>query len=97
MVPMPIRLTGTALHGTVVCGTTITLAEAARRYRTRDGRRVDPATIARWIFRGIRLANGERLRLGAIRRSGRLETSPELFDRFLAAQAPVAASDRTEG
>src|SRR4051794_26101757 len=96
MAPTPTNRTETARPGAVASKTTMTLAEAARRCRTRGGRGVDPATVARWIFRGIRLASGDRLRLGAVRRSGRLETSPELLDRFFAAQATVAACNGTE-
>jgi hypothetical protein len=84
-----------ALPPTVRCATSITLAEAARRCRAPSGRPVHPATLARWIFRGIKLANGNRLRLGAFRRSGQWFTSPELLECFLAAK--TFARNWTEG
>jgi hypothetical protein len=96
MAPTPTSLTESALPRSVVFEPTITLAEAARCCRTANGRPVHPATIARWIFRGVRQANGKRLRLAAVQRSGRWVTDLESLNRFVAAQTLVAAPN-TEG
>jgi hypothetical protein len=46
----------------------------------------DPATVNRWITRGIVLKNGQRLKLEACRVGGRWLTSTEALFRFIEAQ-----------
>jgi hypothetical protein len=48
-------------------------------------RPVDRATVARWIARGLRTADGRRVRLAAERLGGRLVVTREALDEFLAA------------
>jgi hypothetical protein len=63
--------------------TTISLSQAARRLPSfRNDRPVSPATIWRWDSEGVRLPNGTRLRLEAVRLGGRWITSVESLTRF---------------
>jgi hypothetical protein len=68
------------------------LAQAAKllpRYR-RD-RPVSPSTLFRWIHDGVRLKNGERLRLEAVRISGKFVTTQQALSRFLDQQSTDTA------
>lgn len=52
----------------------------------RRGRPVSPSCVWRWFRSGVRLANGEVVRLEAIKVAGRHLTSIEAVQRFIAAQ-----------
>lgn len=68
---------------------TISLAAAARMLPPgRRGRPVNLSTILRWVLDGVRLPNGARIRLEAIRLGGRWITSVEAMERFAARQTP---------
>lgn len=67
----------------------LSLPQAARRFPSyRLGRPVNPATIWRWVTAGVKLPGGRRVKLGAVRLSGRWLTSVEAIERFIAAQTP---------
>jgi hypothetical protein len=70
--------------------TLLSLADAARRCpRGRNGARVSPSTVLRWILNGVKpIAGGERIRLGGARLGGRWITSVEAIQRFHNAQTP---------
>jgi hypothetical protein len=66
----------------------ITLAQAAARYPGHRGAvRLHPATITRWILRGVRALDGQRVRLEAVRVGCRWLTSEAALARFAAALA----------
>jgi hypothetical protein len=72
----------------------LSLPQAARRFPPfRQGRPVNPSTIWRWISNGVKLPDGRRVKLGAVRLSGRWLTSVEAIERFIAAQTPAPAGD----
>jgi hypothetical protein len=65
----------------------IGLAEAARLCG-RTGRRgvgVHPATLTRWILRGVALRDGSRVRLRAVRVGQKWATRHEWVEEFIAA------------
>src|SRR5262245_46496679 len=67
----------------------LSLPQAARRFPPfRQDRPVNPSTVWRWISAGVKLPGGRRIRLGAIRLSGRWLTSVEAIERFITAQTP---------
>ena len=81
--PLPIDLSTETLIG---------LPAAANRLPAyRGGRPVSPSTLWRWIFTGVQLPDGSRVRLEAIRLGRRWLTSLEAIARFSAAQTPVRA------
>jgi hypothetical protein len=55
----------------------------------RAGRPRHYSAALRWVLRGIRLRNGERVRLEAVKIGAGWLTSREAFARFLAAQTPT--------
>jgi hypothetical protein len=61
----------------------IPLCHAARLWGP-EGQPVHLSTVVRAITRGLKLANGERVRLEAIRAGGRWHTSREAVARFIA-------------
>lgn len=69
----------------------IGLAEAAKLFPTGDGVHIHPATLTRWIHRGVRLRDGTIVRLEASRIGYRFHTSREAVARFLAALNPASA------
>jgi hypothetical protein len=70
----------------------ISPADAARRLPPfRRGRPVHPSCVLRWIADGIRLRDGSRLRLAAVRIGARWLTSVEALERFVRAQTPRPA------
>lgn len=72
----------------------LSLPQAARRFPPyRQGRPVSPVTIWRWISAGVKLPGGRRVKLGAVRVSGRWLTSVEAIERFIAAQTPPVTDD----
>jgi hypothetical protein len=73
----------------VATETLLSFSQAARRFPPfREGRGVSPSTIWRWHRTGVRLADGRRVRLDAIRCGGRWLTSVEAVQRFIEAQTP---------
>jgi hypothetical protein len=67
----------------------LSLPQAARRFPPyRQDRPVNPSTVWRWISAGVKLPDGRRVKLGAVRLSGRWLTSVEAIERFIAAQTP---------
>jgi hypothetical protein len=78
---------------------TIGVAEVARQFpASRGSGRVHPQTIVRWIQKGVRAANGERIKLEAIRVGYRWMTSEAALKRFLMASTviePETAALRT--
>jgi hypothetical protein len=67
--------------------TLINLSQAARRIPAfRGSGRCHPSTIFRWLTTGVKLPNGEQLRLEGFRLAGRWLTSEQAVDRFLLAQ-----------
>ena len=72
--------------------TLLTLNQAARLLPpSRCGRPVHLSCIFRWVRDGVRLLDGSRVRLEAIRLGGRWLTSVEALERFAAAQTPNLA------
>src|SRR5215470_1017100 len=72
----------------------LSLPQAARRFPPyRQDRPVNPSTVWRWISAGVKLPDGRRVKLGAVRLSGRWLTSIEAIERFIAAQTPAPADD----
>lgn len=61
------------------------LSEACRRHfgEGRNGRPTHPATMTRWILKGVTLKNGTTLRLAAKRLPGRWIVSDEAIEEFL--------------
>ncbi len=57
----------------------------------RNNKPVHVSTILRWIFGGITLPDGSRLRLEAARLGNRWVTSREAVSRFVAAQTAAVA------
>ena len=68
--PLPIDLNSETL---------LTLTSASRRFRL--DRPVNPSTVWRWVKKGVRLPDGRRLKLEAIRLGGRWWTSLEAIER----------------
>jgi hypothetical protein len=83
--------------------TPLTLAAAARRLPpVRRAKPVHPATVLRWVLRGLLAPDGRRVRLAARRVGGSWCTTAEAVERFLAALSalpgPAAApTPRTPG
>ena len=65
----------------------IGLGEAARALGNtgRGGKAVHPATLTRWIQTGVRLPDGTRLRLRALRAGAKWATRPDWLAEFLEA------------
>ena len=71
----------------------LSLPQAAGRFPPfRLGRPVNPSTVWRWIAVGVKLKEGRRIKLGAIRLAGRWLTSIEAIERFVHAQTPHSTS-----
>ncbi|HKA06661.1 MAG TPA: DUF1580 domain-containing protein [Gemmataceae bacterium] len=72
----------------------IGMVEAAASMGTfRGGRPCHPSTIARWSTKGIRLANGEILKLEVLRCGNSFRTSKAALRRFVEAQQDTSAID----
>lgn len=73
----------------IIAGYGRSLSQAARLLPAyRQSRPVNPSTVYRWIADGVRLADGTRLRLEAVRLGGRWLTSTQAIERFIARQTP---------
>jgi hypothetical protein len=78
------------LSAEVARGAGLGLAEAARRIPpSRRGKPVSPATLTRWIVKGVPGPDGRRVHLDAVRCGGRWLTSESALKRFLDALTPV--------
>lgn len=76
--------------------TTRGLSEAARRLPSaRQGKPVTLSCMLRWIMKGVRLPDGQIVRLEAVRLGGRWITSDEALQRFVEAQTPDFAVEET--
>ena|SRR5580700_7663185 len=70
--------------------TIISLSEAARRLPAyRGSGRASPSTIWRWISKGVKLPNGEKILLEAVRLGGHWLTTVEAMARFAERQTAV--------
>lgn len=68
----------------------ISLSQACARFPgSRGAERKHPATLTRYIRKGCRGLNGQRVRLEAIRDGNRFLTSEEALARFIAACTAV--------
>jgi hypothetical protein len=73
----------------VALGRGLSLPQAARRFPSyRQAKPTSPATVWRWITSGVELADGTRVRLEAVRLSGRWLTSEDAISRFVRSQTP---------
>ena len=54
----------------------------------RGGGRLNPATVTRWMRNGVRQADGAYKRLKAVRLGGRLMTTRNWVEDFLASPIP---------
>src|SRR4051794_22312667 len=71
-------------------GSGLSMSQAARRFPSyRQDRPVNASTIWRWIVDGVRLPDGSRVRLEAVRVSGRWLTSVQALARFVNRQTPT--------
>src|SRR5262249_39567935 len=78
----------------VLSGSGLSLSQAARRFPPyRASKPVAPSTIFRWIAEGVRLRDGRRLRLEAVRLGGRWLTSELAIQRFISRQPPTFSAD----
>ena len=95
--------TSTPLNGEPL----ISLGQAASHYPGHRGaERLHPATLTRWIIRGVRALGGQRVRLEAIRVGCRWLTSEAALARFAEAlgatqdslppRSPAARSDAAD-
>jgi hypothetical protein len=74
--------------------TPISLGQAARLLPTgRRGRPVTLSCVLRWVLDGVKLPNGQTVRLEAVRMGGRWITSVEALERFAARQTPRLDSE----
>jgi hypothetical protein len=75
----------------------IGLHEAAKLAPSyREGKPTHVSTILRWITKGVRLSNGELVRLEGVRLGGRWITSFEAFARFSERLTAGAIGDAPE-
>jgi hypothetical protein len=77
--------------------TLISLTQAAARFPGHRGaERLHPATLTRWILRGVKALDGRRVKLEALRVGSRWLTSEPALQRFAdALSAPPASSTPT--
>src|SRR5262245_22444154 len=77
----------TQSSSSLVTETLISFSQAAGMFPPfRRERPVSPSCIWRWFRHGVRLANGEVVRLEAVKVAGRHLTTKEAVRRFVAAQ-----------
>ena len=78
----------------VLNGAALSLSQAAHRFPPfRENKPVAPSTVFRWIASGVRLPDGSRVRLEAVRLGGRWLTSGPAIERFIARQTPNLNDD----
>jgi len=59
----------------------------------RAGKRVNFATVWRWVLKGVRGFDGSRVHLEAVRVGGRWLTSQEALERFATTLTPQIGAD----
>jgi hypothetical protein len=74
----------------------LSLREGALRFPGYRGKRCNAQTLARWIMDGVKLSNGDVLKLEGFRLAGRWLTTAEAITRFLVAQNEAWHADRTD-
>jgi len=62
-------------------------AQVASRFSLRAGQQMNPATVTRWVLRGLIGPTGERIKLRATRIGRAIAISPADLDEFFAALA----------
>jgi hypothetical protein len=65
--------------------TAMSLSAVARRLPGRNGGHANPSTVARWVQKGATGADGQRVKLGAIRVGGTLFVTEQALADFIAA------------
>jgi hypothetical protein len=82
-------VTESTITAEVLAGSGLSMAQAARRFPPfRENKPIAPSTVFRWILDGVRLPDGSRVRLEAVRCGGRWLTSGPAIERFIARQTP---------
>jgi hypothetical protein len=74
-------------------GKSLSLSGVARLFPGRSGRPMNPSTIYRWIISGVKLPDGSRLQLEAVRVGHRMLTSMPAVERFIAANTASHSGD----
>jgi hypothetical protein len=76
----------------ILAGDGLYLVAAAKLFpRHRQGRPVSPSTVSRWATNGVRLADGQVVRLEALQLAGKWITTRGAIRRFLDRQTPARA------
>src|SRR5262245_56351012 len=89
-----LTMSESAISAEVLDGAGLSLSQAARRFPPfRENKPVAPSTVFRWIASGVRLPDGSRVRLEAVRLGGRWLTSSPAIERFIARQTPNLNAD----
>jgi hypothetical protein len=84
-----LTVTETTVTTEVLAGAGLSLSQAAGRFPAfRENKPISPGTVYRWISDGVRLPDGSRVRLEAVRLGGRWLTSGPAIARFIARQTP---------
>ena len=68
------------------------LVPVASLVKSLSGRRPSPPTVWRWCLKGVKSADGGRVRLQAVKLFGSWHTTREALSQFLTAQSPAALS-----
>ncbi len=71
----------------------MSLSAVARRLPGRNGRHANPSTVARWVHKGVTAANGQRVKLVAVRVGSVLYVTEQSLADFLAALNDSPASE----
>lgn len=78
----------------VLAGDGLSLAEAARLVPAfRPGKPTHASTVWRWAAKGVRLPDGQLVKLEVVRLGGRQMTTRGALARFIGAQTPPADAD----
>lgn len=70
----------------------MSLSAVARRLPGRTGAHANPSTVARWVHKGAKGADGQRVKLAAVRVGGTLYVTESALADFLAALNGAAAA-----
>lgn len=62
----------------------------------RDGKPTHSSTVTRWATKGVKLADGQVIKLESFRLNGRLVTSRQAIIRFIQAQQTLLSSPETK-
>jgi hypothetical protein len=78
----------------ILAGAGLSISQASRRFPPyRENKPIAPSTVFRWMLNGVRLPDGSRVRLEAVRLGGRWLTSAPAIERFIARQTPSLETD----